>query len=54
LIRQFYNDVPLNRATGYIIPKDMVAGRRQEIHAEWNRKLEAARTQRQIRRQQAI
>jgi len=31
-------------------PKDMLAGRQQEIHAE----LEEARKQRQIRRQQAV
>jgi ORF6N domain len=34
-------------------PKDMLAGRQREIHAERDRKLEAARKQRQIRRQQA-
>jgi transposase InsO family protein len=45
-----YNNVS---ATGYITPKDMLAGRQQEIHAERDRKLEAARKQRQIRRQQA-
>jgi hypothetical protein len=47
-----YNNVRLNSATGYITPKDVLAGRRQEIHAECDRKLEAARKQRQIRRQQ--
>ena len=31
----------------------MLAGRRQEIHAERDRKLEAARKQRRIRRKQA-
>jgi hypothetical protein len=36
----------------YITPKDMLAGR-QEIHAERDRKLKAARKQRQIRREQA-
>lgn len=45
-----YNNVRLNSATGYITPKDMLA-RQQEIHAERDRKLEAARKQRQIRRQ---
>jgi hypothetical protein len=39
--------------TGYITPKDMLAGRQQETHAERDRKLEAARQQRQSRRQQA-
>ena len=48
-----YNNVRLNSATGYITPKDMLAGRQQEIHAERDRKLEAARKQRQIRRQRA-
>ena len=48
-----YNDVRLNSAIAYITPKDMLAGRRQEIHAERDRKLEEARKQRQIRRQQA-
>ena len=48
-----YNNVRLNSATGYITPKDMLAGRQQEIRAERDRKLEAARKQRQIRRQQA-
>ena len=48
-----YNNVRLNSATGYITPKDMLAGRQQEIHAERDRELEQARKQRQIRRQQA-
>jgi hypothetical protein len=50
---EHYNNVPLNSAIGYITPKDMLAGRQAEIHAERDRKLEAARKQRQIRRQQA-
>jgi putative transposase len=48
-----YNNVRRNSAVGYITPKDMLAGRQREIHAERDRKLEAARKQRQIRRQQA-
>jgi putative transposase len=47
------NNVRLNSATGYITPKDMLAGRQQEINAQRDRKLEAARKQRQIRRKQA-
>src|ERR1041385_8498959 len=47
-----YNNMRLNSATGYITPKDMLAGGQQEIHAERDRKLEAARKQRQIGRQQ--
>ena len=50
---EHYNNVRLNSAVGYITPKDMLAGRQQEIHAERDRKLEVARKQRQIRRQQA-
>ena len=41
------------RATGYITPQDVLAGRQQEIHAERDCKLEAARLQRQSRRQRA-
>jgi hypothetical protein len=37
-----YNNVRLNSATGYITPKAMLAGRQHEIHAERDRKLEAA------------
>jgi hypothetical protein len=48
-----YDNVRLKNATGYITPKDILAGRQHEIHAERDRKLEAARKQRQIRRQQA-
>jgi hypothetical protein len=48
-----YNNVRLNSAIGYIAPKDMLAGRQQEIHAERDRKLVEARKQRQIRRQRA-
>ena len=50
---EHYNDVRLNSAIGYITPKDMLAGCQQEIHAERDRKLEEARKQRQIHRQQA-
>jgi transposase InsO family protein len=42
---EHYNNVRLNSATDYITPKDMLAGR--------DRKLEAARQQRQSRRQRA-
>jgi transposase InsO family protein len=49
---EYYNNVRLNSAIGYVTPKDMLAGRQQEILAERDRKLEAARGQRQLRRQQ--
>jgi putative transposase len=48
-----YNNIRLNSAVGSIMPRDILAGRQQEIHAEGGRKLEAARKQRQIGRQQA-
>jgi putative transposase len=50
---EHYNNARLNSAVGYITPKDMLAGRQQEIHAERDRKLEVARKQRQVRLQQA-
>ena len=53
-IDSLFSDVRLNSATGYITPKDMLAGRQQDIHAERERKLEAVRKQRQIRRKQAV
>ena len=51
---EHYNNVRLNSAIGYITPKDMLAGRQQAIQAERDRKLEAARKQRQVRRQKAV
>jgi putative transposase len=48
-----YNNARLNSAIGNITSKDMLAGHQQEIQAERDRKQEAARKQRQIRRQQA-
>ena len=48
---EHYNHIRLNAAVGYVTPKDMLAGRQQEIHAERDRKLAVARQQRQIRRQ---
>ena len=50
---EHYNNVRLNSATGYLTPKDMLTGRQQDIQGERDRKLEAARKQRQIRRRQA-
>src|SRR6201997_1140926 len=48
-----YNTVRLHSAVGYVTPQDMLAGRQAEIHAARDRKLEQARRQRQLRRQQA-
>ena len=50
---EYYYKSRLNSAIGYITQKDLLAGRQQEIHAERDRKLEAARQQRQSRRLQA-
>ena len=47
---QYYNDVRLHSAIGYIAPHDMLAGRAPEIHAERDRKLEEARERRRERR----
>lgn len=48
-----YNTVRLHSAIGFVTPADMLAGRQQAIHDERDRKLEEARRQRQLRRQQA-
>jgi putative transposase len=50
---EHYNNVRLNSAIGYITPKDMLAGHQQQIQADRDRKLEAAREQRKNRRQRA-
>jgi putative transposase len=50
---EHYNHVRLNSAIGYITPKDTLAGRQQEIQADRDRKLEAAREHRKNRRQRA-
>lgn len=49
---EYYNSVRLHSAIGYIAPSDMLAGRQQQIFQQRDRKLEAARRQRQIRRLQ--
>ena len=48
-----YNTVRLHSAIGFIPPQNMLDQRQAEIHADRDRKLEAAREQRQMRRQQA-
>lgn len=50
---EHYNHVRLNSAIGYVTPKDMLVGRQQEIQADRDRKLEAAREHRKNRRQRA-
>ncbi len=46
-----YNTVRLHSAIGYVTPQDMLDGRQTKIHAERDRKLEAAREERRRRRQ---
>jgi putative transposase len=56
VVREFvehYNTVRLHSALGYVTPKDRLEGRHLEIHQARDRKLEAAREQRRVRRQQA-
>jgi transposase InsO family protein len=47
---EHYNTVRLHSAIGYVTPQDMLAGRQQQIFDERDRKLEAARELRRIRR----
>jgi putative transposase len=47
-----YNTVRLHSAIGYVTPQDRLVGRQAEIHTARDRKLEEARRQRQLRRQQ--
>ena len=47
-----YNTVRLHSAIGYVTPQDRLTGRQTEIHAARDRKLEEARSQRQLRRRQ--
>jgi transposase InsO family protein len=48
---EHYNTVRLHSALGYVTPQALLEGRQQEIWAERDRKLEAARLPRQRRRQ---
>jgi len=49
---EYYNTIRLHSAIGYIAPADKLNGREKEIFEERDRKLEAARQQRGIKRQQ--
>jgi transposase InsO family protein len=56
LIQQYvghYNTVRLHSAIGFVTPADMLVGRQKAIHEARDHKLEEARRQRQLRRQQA-
>jgi len=46
-----YNNVRMNSAIGYIAPKDKLEGRDTQIFKERDKKLEAAREARRIKRQ---
>ena len=46
-----YNNTRLHSAIGYITPRDRMEGRQNEIHDDRDRKLEAARALRSLRRQ---
>jgi putative transposase len=50
---EHYNTGRLHSAIGYVTPQAMLEGRQQEIFTARDRKLEAARALRQLRRQQA-
>ena len=47
-----YNNHRLHSAIGYIAPRDKLLGRADEIHREQDRKLEAARELRKLKRKQ--
>jgi putative transposase len=49
-----YNQVRLHSAIGYVTPLAKLEGREAQIFAERDRKLEAARRQRQLCRQEAF
>ncbi len=48
-----YNEQRLHSALGYVTPRAKLEGREQQIFQEWDRKLEAARAARAVKRQQA-
>jgi len=50
---EYYNTVRLHSAIGYVTPRDKLQGREAQIFAARDHKLEEARRQRQLRRQEA-
>lgn len=49
----YYNQERLHSAIGFITPRDRLAGKHDQIHAERDKKLESARAARKLLRQQA-
>lgn len=49
----YYNNTRLNSAIGYVAPADKLAGREKQIFEQRDRKLELARAQRALARQEA-
>ena len=50
---EYYNNVRLHSAIGYITPKDKLEGREKTVFADRDRKLEAARERRKAPRHAA-
>lgn len=50
----YYNQTRLHSALGYITPHDRLTGKHTEIHQARDKKLEAARAARKLKRQQLI
>lgn len=50
---RYYNEERLHSAIGYVTPRTRLEGKEQEVLAERDRRLEAARQQRALRRQEA-
>lgn len=49
---EYYNEVRLHSAIGYVAPRDKLQGREKEIFAERDRKLQEARERRRSKRQE--
>ncbi len=49
---RYYNEVRLHSAIGYVTPQTKLLGKEREVFADRDKKLEVAREQRRLRRQQ--
>ncbi len=47
---EYYNNIRLNSAIGYVVPKAKLEGREKQIFVERDQKLEAARESRKAKR----